>query len=80
MNKKNYNCLLDMYDGVPNQGMRCIIDIITDLVLVSFNIYDEGNVNYPKSTSTTFIFLQEARKSIIGDGAGIQNTMLLLMH
>ena len=29
MNKKKITiALLDMYDGVPNQGMRCIIDII----------------------------------------------------
>jgi hypothetical protein len=29
MNKKKITiALLDMYDGAPNQGMRCLIDII----------------------------------------------------
>jgi hypothetical protein len=30
-----------MYDGAPNQGMRCLIDIINRFSpLVSFDIYD----------------------------------------
>ena len=33
--------ILDMYDGEPNQGMRCIIDIINRFNhLVSFTIFD----------------------------------------
>lgn len=33
--------LLDMYNGVPNQGMRCIIDIISRFnSVVSFEIFD----------------------------------------
>jgi hypothetical protein len=41
MNKKNNNSAFDMYDGVPNQGMRCLIDIINRFSpLVSFDIYD----------------------------------------
>ena len=33
--------ILDMYDGEPNQGMRCIIDIINRFnQLVSFKIFD----------------------------------------
>lgn len=33
--------LLDMYNGVPNQGMRCIIDIINRFnSVVSFEIFD----------------------------------------
>jgi homoserine O-succinyltransferase len=42
MNKKKITiALLDMYDGAPNQGMRCLIDIINRFSpLVSFDIYD----------------------------------------
>jgi hypothetical protein len=41
MNKKNNNSAFDMYDGAPNQGMRCLIDIINRFSpLVSFDIYD----------------------------------------
>ena len=33
--------ILDMYDGTPNQGMRCIIDIINRFnQIVSFQIFD----------------------------------------
>lgn len=33
--------LLDMYNGIPNQGMRCIIDVITRFSpVVSFEIFD----------------------------------------
>ena len=42
--------ILDMYDGEPNQGMRCIIDIINRFnQLVSFKIYDiRGKCEFPK--------------------------------
>lgn len=43
MNKKSIIrlAILDMYDGQPNQGMRCIIDIITRFSpFVSFDIFD----------------------------------------
>ncbi len=41
---KNHNikiAILDMYDGEPNQGMRCIIDIIQRFNhIVSFKVFD----------------------------------------
>jgi len=41
MNKQIKIAVLDMYDGEPNQGMRCIIDIINRFnQMVSFQIFD----------------------------------------
>ncbi len=42
MKKKSIKiALLDMYNGEPNQGMRCIIDIVNRFVpFVSFKIFD----------------------------------------
>jgi hypothetical protein len=42
MNNKTITiAVLDMYDGVPNQGMRCIIDIINRFnPFVSLQIFD----------------------------------------
>lgn len=42
--------ILDMYNGEPNQGMRCIIDIINRFnQLVSFKIFDvRGKAEFPK--------------------------------
>ncbi len=42
--------ILDMYDGEPNQGMRCIIDIINRFnQLVSFKIFDiRGKCEFPE--------------------------------
>lgn len=42
--------LLDMYNGEPNQGMRCIIDIINRFTpVVSFEIFDvRGKCELPK--------------------------------
>lgn len=51
MNKKKITiAVLDMYDGVPNQGMRCIIDIINRFSsLVTFKIYDvRGKCELPR--------------------------------
>ena len=41
--------VLDMYDGQPNQGMRCIIDIINRLnQIVTFQIFDvRGKSEFP---------------------------------
>ena len=41
--------ILDMYDGEPNQGMRCIIDIINRFIqIVSFEIFDvRGKCEFP---------------------------------
>ena len=41
MNRQIKIAVLDMYDGVPNQGMRCIIDIINRFnQMISFQIFD----------------------------------------
>lgn len=42
--------VLDMYDGEPNQGMRCIIDIINRFnQLVNFKIFDiRGKKEFPE--------------------------------
>ena len=41
--------ILDMYDGEPNQGMRCIIDIINRFnQIVTFKIFDiRGKSEFP---------------------------------
>lgn len=41
--------ILDMYDGEPNQGMRCIIDIINRFnQIVSFQVFDvRGKCEFP---------------------------------
>lgn len=46
MNTQIKIAVLDMYDGVPNQGMRCIIDIINRFnQMVSFQIFDVRGKN-----------------------------------
>ena len=41
--------LLDMYNGEPNQGMRCIIDIINRFTpVVTFKVFDvRGKSEFP---------------------------------
>ncbi len=41
--------ILDMYDGEPNQGMRCIVDIINRFnQIVSFQVFDvRGKCQFP---------------------------------
>ena len=41
--------VLDMYDGEPNQGMRCIIDIINRFnQIVTFQVFDvRGKSEFP---------------------------------
>jgi hypothetical protein len=52
-----------MYDGAPNQGMRCLIDIINRFSpLVSFDIYDVRKCDYQKSINTIFIFRREVQE------------------
>jgi GMP synthase-like glutamine amidotransferase len=46
MNTQIKIAVLDMYDGEPNQGMRCIIDIINRFnQMVSFQIFDVRGKN-----------------------------------
>jgi hypothetical protein len=48
-----------MYDGVANQGMRCLIDNRFEPI-VDFKIFDvRGNVNYQKLVNTISIFQPE---------------------
>ncbi len=41
--------ILDMYNGEPNQGMRCIIDIVNRFnQIVTFQIFDvRGKSEFP---------------------------------
>ena len=50
MNNQIRIAVLDMYDGEPNQGMRCIIDIINRFnQIVTFQIFDvRGKNELPK--------------------------------
>jgi homoserine O-succinyltransferase len=49
MNNQIRVAVLDMYDGEPNQGMRCIIDIINRFnQMVTFQIFDvRGKSEFP---------------------------------
>jgi homoserine O-succinyltransferase len=72
MNKKKITiALLDMYDGVPNQGMRCLIDIINRFSpLVSFKIYDvRGKCELPKIDQyDIYISTGGPGNPLVGDG------------
>jgi GMP synthase-like glutamine amidotransferase len=50
MNNPIRVAVLDMYDGEPNQGMRCIIDILNSFnQIVTFQIFDiRGKNEFPK--------------------------------
>jgi homoserine O-succinyltransferase/O-acetyltransferase len=52
MNNQIRIAVLDMYDGEPNQGMRCIIDIINRFnQIVTFQIFDvRGKSEFPDIT------------------------------
>jgi homoserine O-succinyltransferase len=63
--------LLDMYDSVPNRGMRCHIDIINRFsLLVSFNLYDvRGKSKLPEINQYDIYISTEAPgDSLVGDG------------
>jgi homoserine O-succinyltransferase len=72
MNKKKITiALLDMYDGVPNQGMRCTIDIINRFSpIVSFKIYDvRGKCELPEIEQyDIYISTGGPGNPLIGDG------------
>lgn len=73
MNKKKVTiALLDMYNGVPNQGMRCLIDIINRFnPLVSFKIYDvRGKCELPEIDKyDIYISTGGPGNPLVGDGA-----------
>ena len=69
--KKITIALLDMYDGVPNQGMRCIIDIISRFEpIVGFKIFDvRGKCELPEiSKYDIYISTGGPGNPLIGDG------------
>lgn len=71
INKKMTIALLDMYDSVPNRGMRCHIDIINRFsLLVSFNLYDvRGKSELPEINQYDIYISTEAPGDpLVGDG------------
>jgi GMP synthase-like glutamine amidotransferase len=63
--------ILDMYDGEPNQGMRCIIDIINRFShIVSFKIFDvRVKSEFPEiSKFDIYISTGGPGNPLIGDG------------
>jgi homoserine O-succinyltransferase len=72
MNKKTITiAVLDMYDGVANQGMRCIIDIINRFnPLVSMEIFDvRGKGELPEIDKyDIYISTGGPGNPLIGDG------------
>lgn len=73
MSKKKITvALLDMYNGEPNQGMRCIIDIINRFnPLVSFKIFDvRGKCELPEiGQYDIYISSGGPGNPLIGDGS-----------
>lgn len=70
-NKKITVALLDMYDGVANQGMRCLIDIISRFEpIVDFKIFDvRGKCELPEiSKYDIYISTGGPGNPLIGDG------------
>ncbi|MDZ7613786.1 MAG: hypothetical protein U5K51_08870 [Flavobacteriaceae bacterium] len=49
MNNQIKIAILDMYNGEPNQGMRCIIDIINRFnQILTYQIFDiRGKCDFP---------------------------------
>ena len=63
--------LLDMYNGEPNQGMRCIIDVVNRFSpVVSFEIFDvRGKCELPdKNKFDIYISTGGPGNPLIGDG------------
>jgi hypothetical protein len=59
-----------MYDGAPNQGMRCLIDIINRFSpLVSFDIYDVRGNELPEINQYDIYISTEVRRSVRVDGS-----------
>ncbi len=73
MSKKKITvALLDMYNGEPNQGMRCIIDIINRFnPIVSFKIFDvRGKCELPEiGQYDIYISSGGPGNPLIGDGS-----------
>jgi hypothetical protein len=63
--------LLDMYNGEPNQGMRCIIDIVNRFnPVVGFEIFDvRGKCHLPEIKKfDIYISTGGPGNPLIGDG------------
>lgn len=73
MSKKKITiALLDMYNGEPNQGMRCIIDVINRFnPIVSFKIFDvRGKCELPEIDQyDIYISSGGPGNPLIGDGS-----------
>lgn len=71
MNSQIRIAVLDMYNGEPNQGMRCIIDIIHRFnQMVSFQIFDiRGKKEFPDiSKFDIYISSGGPGNPLVGDG------------
>jgi hypothetical protein len=66
-----------MYDGVPNQGMRCLIDIINRFSpLVSFDIYDVRENVITRNQSIRYLYFAGGPGDpLVGDGSWDTNIM-----
>ncbi len=63
--------ILDMYDGEPNQGMRCIIDIINRFnQIVTFKVFDvRGKSEFPEIKKfDIYISTGGPGNPLVGDG------------
>ena len=71
MNNQIRVAVLDMYDGEPNQGMRCIIDIINRFnQIVTFKIFDiRGKCEFPDIKKfDVYISTGGPGNPLVGDG------------
>ncbi|WP_396183240.1 type 1 glutamine amidotransferase [Flavobacterium sp.] len=72
MNTQIKIAVLDMYDGEPNQGMRCIIDIINRFnQMVSFQIFDVRGKNELPEISKFDIYISTGGPGNPLEGDGV---------
>jgi GMP synthase-like glutamine amidotransferase len=72
MNTQIKIAVLDMYDGEPNQGMRCIIDIINRFIqMVSFQIFDVRGKNELPEISKFDIYISTGGPGNPLEGDGV---------
>lgn len=72
MNTQIKIAVLDMYDGEPNQGMRCIIDIINRFnQMISFQIFDVRGKNELPEMSKFDIYISTGGPGNPLEGDGV---------